>query len=258
MRRKVWFGIVTTALTVLYFGDLAMAQEVKTRSMFDEFIIGGGLIGGLLILMDVASWAIIIEHFISIRKANILPDIQREQITAMFEQKQYREVIEFTGAQPSFLAYVVHASLGEATHGYAAMERAMEEAIEERTTKLLRKIEILNVFGNIGPMLGLLGTVYGMILCFNAIVAAGGVPEPAMLADSIGVALVTTFWGLVVAIPALTVYAWMRNRIDGLSAEVAMTAQELISTFRPGAERKDRPASSPTAAAVPPVPSAKG
>ncbi len=243
MRRTVWLTVFVTVLTLLLLAGPVFAQDgdasnAKTRTLLEQFIWpGGGIIGILILLMDVASVALIVEHFISIRRLNILPDPVREQLRAMIEEKQYREVIEVTAAEPSFLSYVVHAALGEASHGYGAMERAMEEATEERTTKLLRKIEPLNVIGNIAPMMGLLGTVLGMIMAFNDIVAAGGVPDAGSLADSIGVALVTTFWGLVVAVPALTVFAIMRNRIDGLAAECALTAQEMIGVFRPAAKK---------------------
>ena len=98
---------------------------------------------------------------------------------------------------------------------------------------MLRKIEWLNLMGNITPMLGLLGTVWGMILAFMEIVKAQGMPAPANLAKSIGIALVTTLLGLMVAIPSLSVFAVLRNRIDALSNQVVMEAQEMISTFRP-------------------------
>ncbi len=194
---------------------------------------GGGLIGMLLWLLSILTLAIIVEHFITIRRTNILPPLVTEQIRSMFDAKQYREAIDMTAAQPDFLSYVIHAALTEAPHGYASMERAMEEASEELTTKLLRKIEWLNLIGNIGPMLGLLGTVWGMIQAFFKIVQEGGTPKPDKLAGAIGIALVTTLLGLSVSIPALAVYAWMRNRIDALSSEAMMISQELISTFRP-------------------------
>ncbi len=194
---------------------------------------GGGVIGAILWLMSFGTVAIIVEHFISIRRVNILPGLIGEQIRSLFENKQYREAIDVTAAQPDFLSHIVHASLTEAPHGYPAMERAMEEACEERTTKFLRKIEWLNLVGNVSPMMGLFGTVWGMIKTFFAIVEAGGSPEPAAFAESIGIALVTTLLGLAIAIPALAVYAIMRNRIDSLSSEAMVTCQELISTFRP-------------------------
>ncbi|MCK4276395.1 MAG: MotA/TolQ/ExbB proton channel family protein, partial [Phycisphaerae bacterium] len=118
-------------------------------------------------------------------------------------------------------------------HGYAAMERAIEETSEERTTKLLRHIEPLNLIGNISPMVGLLGTVWGMINAFFQIVQAGGIPEPGELAGAIGIALVTTLVGLGIAIPALAVYSLMRSRIDELTSEAIVSSQELVSILRP-------------------------
>ena len=185
--------------------------------------------------MSIATVAIIVEYFIAIRRANIMPEMVHGQIQELFEARQYREAIDLTEGQSDFMSYVIHAALTEAPHGYPAMERAMEEAAEERTTKLLRSIEWLNLIGNIGPMLGLFGTVWGMIGAFFTIVETGA-PDPAALAGDIGIALVTTLLGLAVAIPALSVYAIMRNRIDALTSEAIMTSQELISTFRPTAK----------------------
>ncbi len=244
MRRRVLICVILSAITVLWFANVAMAQpapagEAPTTSIsyWEWFIEKGGPIGWFLILVNIASVAIIIEHFIAIRRINILPEPVQAQISQMVEGKQYKEMIEYTETEPSALAYMVHQSLSEASHGYAAMERAMEEASEERTTKLLRKIELLNVIGNVSPMMGLLGTVYGMIMVFSKIVDVGGMPDAKDLAGGVGTALVTTFWGLIVAIPALAVYAVMRNKIDALSSEAMTIAQETISTFRPGAKK---------------------
>jgi biopolymer transport protein ExbB len=214
--------------------DSGMGVLAQGRSYFEMLVWpGGGVIGIILWLLSIVTLAIIVEHFITIRRANIMPDLVREQVQSMFDNKQYREAIDMTAAQPDFLSHVVHASLTEAPHGYAAMERAMEEAAEERTTKLLRHIEWLNLIGNISPMLGLLGTVWGMINAFFKIVEKGGTPDPADVANPIGIALVTTLLGLAVAIPSLAIYALMRNRIDALSSETILASQELISTFRP-------------------------
>jgi len=197
---------------------------------------GGGVIGYILWAISVAMLAMLIHFFITIRRMNILPEALREEVGGLFEAKQYREAIDMTAEQGDFLSYMVHSSLTEAPHGYAAMERSMEEAAEERTTKMLRSIEWLNLIGNIGPMLGLLGTVWGMIAAFFTIVESG-TPDPAALAGDIGVALVTTLLGLGVSIPALAAYSILRNRIDAITSESVMVCQELISTFRPAAKR---------------------
>ena len=201
-------------------------------SLLNVLFVRCGGIGWLLWAISVLTVAMIIQYFITIRRSNILPDLVREQIQALFDSKQYRDVIDLTAGEPSFLSYVMHAALSEAGHGYAAMERALEEASEERTTRMLRSIEWLNLIGNIGPMLGLMGTVWGMIGAFFSIVEVGQA-DPELMAKDIGVALVTTLLGLVVAVPALSVYAVMRNRIDSLTSEGMLTAQEMISQLRP-------------------------
>jgi len=211
------------------------------------FYPGGGTIGLILWCLSIVMVSLIVENFIVIRRVNILPDLVRQQVRDMFANKQYREAIEFTAAEPSFFSYVVHAALSEARYGYSAMEQAVDSASEERITRLLRHTEWLNLLGNIGPMIGLLGTVWGLILTFFRIVEAGGIPDPGKLAGAIGIKLVCTLLGLVVAIPSLAVYGTMRNRIDGLSADAINAAQELISTFRPARKGSAPAAEAPTA-----------
>lgn len=212
-------------------GLLAQSGDIN---YFDMLVYpGGGLIGILLWLLSIVLVALCIQFFVQIREANIMPEVVKSQIQTMFENKQYREAIEVTATEPSMLSFVIHAALGQAAHGYAYMEKALEESVQEKAAVMLRKIEWLNLLGNISPMLGLLGTVWGMILAFMAIVAAKGIPSPDKLAFSIGIALVTTLLGLMVAIPALACFAILRNRIDALSTQVIMHGQELISTFRP-------------------------
>ena len=203
-------------------------------SLFDILFVKCGGIGYVLWAISIATVALIVQYLITIRRVNILPEPICEQIQLLFDGKKYREAIELTTDEPSFISYVIHAALTEASHGYPAMERAMEEAAEERTIKMLRGIEWLNLIGNIGPMLGLMGTVWGMINAFFGIVEAGGVPSPDKLAGAIGIALVTTLLGLAVAIPALSVYTILRNRIDALSGEAMLASQNLIANFRPG------------------------
>ncbi len=144
----------------------------------------------------------------------------------------------------SYFSQVLRAGLSEASHGFAAVIRRLELTADELTTVRLRRIEYLNVLGQVSPMIGLFGTVYGMILAFSAIVASGGNADPILLAGGIGTALTTTFWGLLVAIPALAGYAIIRNKIDELTTEATRTAEELVNQFRPKpAARVKAPAS---------------
>ncbi|RMD82973.1 MAG: MotA/TolQ/ExbB proton channel family protein [Candidatus Dadabacteria bacterium] len=112
--------------------------------------------------------------------------------------------------------------------------KAMEDAADEPTGALLRRIEHLNMIGNIAPMLGLLGTVLGMVTSFNQIsVSVGGV-DPRLLAKGIFQALVTTVMGLTVAIPSLYAFGLFRNRVDAAVAVVAQIAEDLVAPLKPG------------------------
>ena len=122
------------------------------------------------------------------------------------------------------------------------MVMAMEDAADEETAKRLRKVDFLNLVGQLAPMAGLFGTVYGMILAFQSIVSAGGNADPVLLAGGIGTALVTTFWGLVVAIPALMGYAVISNRILNASEEVIAEVTKLIRPFDADLRKASAPA----------------
>ena len=209
---------------------------MEQGNMFLVIFTGGGMIGYLIWAISIVAVALIVKYMLNFRRTTILPELTRERVQALFDEKQYREAIEVTEVEPDYLSYVVHAALCEASHGYPAMERAMEEAAEERTTKMLRDIEWLNLIGNVSPMLGLFGTVWGMILTFMKIKEIGGAPDPGKLAGSIGVALVTTLLGLAVAIPALAFFSVLRNRIDSLTSEGMVAGQDLIANFRPGSK----------------------
>jgi biopolymer transport protein ExbB len=115
----------------------------------------------------------------------------------------------------------------------------MESSVSEQTSDLFRRIEPMNVIGNIGPLLGLLGTVLGMIMAFYALMDSGGQAKPGDLAGGIGAALWHTFFGLFVAIPCLVVYGFYRTRADKIATKAAIVAEELLESLRPeGNEEK--------------------
>jgi biopolymer transport protein ExbB len=212
--------------------DVLPVSEVK---YFDFFVVKGGYIAFGLIALSVVTIALTIEHCLSIRRAAIIPTEAAERTKALINDKKYLEAIKFTAEDPSMIGYVLNACLTEASNGFMAMERALEESLEERSARLFRKIEYVNIIGNVAPMIGLLGTVTGMILLFAEIHAADTFPGARIVADKIAIALITTFWGLAVAIPALSIYAVFRNRIDVLTAECALAAEHILSVFKPAA-----------------------
>jgi biopolymer transport protein ExbB len=116
---------------------------------------------------------------------------------------------------------------------FSSMKEAMETAIGEQTAEQFRKIEYLNIIGNLGPLLGLLGTVLGMIEAFAAMQAAEGSASPADLAGGISRALAHTFLGLFLAVPCLACFGVLRTIVDRLTVRGGLVAEELLLMVKP-------------------------
>jgi len=239
--------IVATLLVVLTPGGVALGQDAAGEAsggsatrLIDHFVVKGGPITWFaLIPLSVAALALTVEHSLTIRRKTFVPPEVLKKLQAHFRQQRYAEAMRLTATDASVLSYAVRSALSAAPNGFAAMERSMEDALDERASRLHRKIEYLNIIGNVGPMIGLFGTVYGMIRMFATLHETGGIPVPSRIAADLSVALVTTFWGLLIAIPALSVFGIFRNRIDMLGAECALAAERLIAVFKPEAAERD-------------------
>lgn len=236
-RKAVWLA----AILLLGAAGVALGQDADQPSAtdnikyFDFFVVKGGWISYIIMTLSVVALALVVEHSMSIRRATIVPPLAIERMMELMDQRDFEQALRFSAEEPSMLGYVVNTALLQAPNGFGAMERALEEALEERSAKLYRKTEYLNIIGAIAPMLGLFGTVVGMILLFSAIHAADTFPRAQVVADNVAVALVATFWGLAVAIPALSIYAMFRNRIEVLTAECALAAERILGFLKPAA-----------------------
>lgn len=216
------------------FADMFfIARKTEVGGDGKSIEVLGSLLIWFLMLLSMLSIGFIGTMAATNQRKSIAPSLLIEEVRRMLGEGKYREVIDLTETDESFFSKVMNASLREANHGFSAVIRTLEQTSDELTTIRLRKIEYLNVLGQVSPMIGLFGTVYGMILAFQAIVAASGNADPVLLAGGIGTALTTTFWGLVVAIPALSGYAIIRNKIDELTTDATLRAEELLNQFRP-------------------------
>ena len=229
-------------VAAIAIGTTAYAQT-SDRSFGEAFFISrrndgsvellGSAVTWLLLFMSICSIGIMVHLALANRRPSVLPDAFVLKIRAHIKKKKFQHAIDAAAKDDSYLGKILVAAFKEAKFGFPAMIRSLEQTADELATKRLRRIELLNVLGQVSPMIGLFGTVYGMILAFGAIVAAGGSADPVALAGGIGTALTTTFWGLVVAIPALSGYAIIRNKIDELTVEATIQAEELLNSFRP-------------------------
>lgn len=222
----------------------AAANGAGSVSIFEAFFIqrnpGTGqveLFGSLIIWALLGLSAVVLAMILRMvgenKRERILPHDLHAGVLGALDQGDRERAQRLIDDDHSYFSQVLGACLREAHAGYAPMLRALELATEEFTARRLRRIEPLHVIGSVAPMIGLFGTVYGMILAFREIVAAGGSPDPVGLAAGIGTALTTTFWGLIVAIPALSAHALLRNSIDARTSEASLEIEDILSRFRP-------------------------
>ncbi len=192
-----------------------------------------GWIGGVILALSLAAVTVIIEHFWTIRRASMVPEEEIRRNRELIESRRFKECIDAVGRSKTMFADVLTVGLRHGRHGFDAMLEAVEERAEAWRSRLFRKVEYLNIIGNMSPLLGLLGTVMGMIEAFGIMKATQGNYGPIQLAGGISLALTSTFMGLIVAIVALGFFGICRNRVDSLTVASHAAAVDLLEYFRP-------------------------
>lgn len=183
----------------------------KAKSLWTLFIEGGWIMWPLL-LISMWCTALIIECFVRIRISNFVPLESLAQIKAAFAEENYQQAWRVCKSKSSFLTNVLRYSLERIGRGRAATESAIAEHSLKEGMLFRTKISYLSTIGVISPMVGLLGTVTGMIRAFHEL-GHGGISDPSRLAAAIGEVLIATASGLIVAIPAFFLYYFFRNRL---------------------------------------------
>lgn len=233
--------LLTSAAPVITFvmtTGAVLAQDTpapgeKTQTISD--VIGAsGIIGYCIIALSVVALAIIIENFVSLKRDKLAPPELIDEIQALFDDEQYQEAMELCENEPTYFTRVCGAGIAKIGHHFDTIEKAIEEMGDEESIKLHQKIGWLSLIANTAPMMGLLGTVGGMVKAFNKIASSGGQASPAELADGISQALLTTMFGLIVAIPVTASFAFIRNRMVKTVIEVGAILEDLFERFREG------------------------
>ncbi len=177
--------------------------------------------------------ALMVMNILAARRDNVVPISLVESFEQQLNEKKYQEAYELAKNDESFLGQVLSAGLGKLSTGagYSQAIEAMQEVGEEENMKLEHRLSYIALIGTISPMVGLLGTVDGMVQSFRVIATSPTQPRPSQLAEGISMALVTTLIGLLIAIPAIGIYNILRNRMARLVLEVGIVSEGLMSRF---------------------------
>jgi biopolymer transport protein ExbB/TolQ len=193
---------------------------------------GGGWMHAILLTM-VFSIAIIIERFIYINLKNRIDTTAFvNKILELIQKGSVSTALEFCSVSKAALPRITKAGLEEYGKSPEDIQQAMELAAMNELPKLEKRTNYLSLLANIATLLGLLGTIFGLIDSFKAVTAADASQKAALLAQGIAVAMNTTAFGLVVAIPTLVVYSMLNERsgavVNEINENVARIYQRLI------------------------------
>ncbi len=232
--------LVGIILVLLLMPIIALAQDEEEGekkapegggSGFMDLIKAGSYVGHFIIFLSFVSLALAIEHFVNIKRDKFCPPEIVAELEALIDEGQYEDALALCQANPCFFTNVVGAALSKVEGGFAEMEKAMGEAGESEANKVNQHISYLSLLGSIAPMLGLTGTVTGMISAFSVIKTMQS-PPPSMLARGVEEALVTTAEGLFVAMPVLSAYFFFKNKVTALLIEMGMICGEFLDKFK--------------------------
>lgn len=238
MLRRWLPALTVVAVTLLGSSELfaqaaaAAAEPAKEKTLWEEFIIGGLFMWPILAL-NIALVGLAVYNGIALTKKRWVPDELRIALLDQMSQCRVRSAIEAASASPSFLGRMASYALPkiDATQaeglGRDQVEDAMGEFVSGETREPVMYVNYFTTIMQAAPMLGLLGTVSGMVSAFAMLAESKGA-DPSKLANSISEALYTTYFGLVVAIPALICYAIYKNIFNKRVAELLETGKDLV------------------------------
>lgn len=195
-----------------------------------EIVKSGGLLMIPILGCSVIAAAIIIERLWTLQKKRVLPDNLSRTVWNWVQKKQLNDRNIKALSETSPLGAILAAGLANRDRPRSVMKERIEDTGRHVIHDLTRFINTLGTIAAISPLLGLLGTVIGMVKVFAAI-TTHGVGDPSVLAQGISEALITTGAGLSVAIPALIGYRYLSSRIDGLVVQMEIEAMRLVETL---------------------------
>jgi biopolymer transport protein ExbB len=198
-----------------------------------SFLIKGGPVMIPIIFGSVVALAIIIERFINLTEDKVLPKEFFNRIKGLLLEGHINEVLSICSKTNKPIAKIIEAGIMKYYFGRDEIKEAIEDAGRHEIAYLERYLNVLNTIGSLEPLLGLLGTVTGMIRVFN-VLSAGGMGQAEQLAGGIGEALITTAAGLVIAIPTVMFYNIFAERADRLILKMEKSSMELTEILSQG------------------------
>lgn len=227
-----------SSLLALVVAALVASQPALAADSLLDKILGlnsgpfGIIIQVVIILVSIfmIGWAI--NCFINITQDKIAPQEMVAHLQGYIEEGDLEGALQYCEAAPSFLTRCIAAPLQRMHSGPEAMAAAAEQQLFVESGKLNKFISPLSLVSAVGPMLGLFGTVAGMVAAFDTMATEGANLNPSMVAGSIGLALMSTVMGLIVAIPGMVFFWLFSNRVTTITDNLGLVIDEMVDQLR--------------------------
>ena len=228
MSKNILGGLVAVFfILVITSPAMAAGENEGGGEKFIEFLSNAGFIGWIIIALSVVVVGLWIEYAVSLKRARLLPEDLLDELSEPVDKGDRNEATRLCEESPCFFTNVVTAGLAHIHLGAIQAGRAMQDVREEETIKLFSRIGWLRLIADVAPMVGLLGTVWGMMRAVGEYTGSQSSTQT-FASQGIRLALITTLLGLVVAIIATSVYFFFRNRVTRLSIEVGEEAEQMV------------------------------
>lgn len=187
-----------------------------------------GAMGAVILAISLYFVAIVVRAFLDIRVSNAIPRESVDFVDKMIEERNIKELFDFVQKDESSYSNVLVAGIGQLKYGLDEAREKIERSAEATTAAMERSVSDLAVIGSLGPLIGLLGTLKGMIASFSVIAISGVALDPGKVAEGISEALVLTFEGVMLSVPAIYCYSLFRNRISKIHIDCIAVADDQI------------------------------
>jgi biopolymer transport protein ExbB len=213
----------------------ATGNAAQGKSMLAA-IIESGPVEWVLLVLSVVGVSLAIQRIMTIKTEHLVPEDLVDDLHNLFadgvNDEALDEAVGMVADDETMLGQIVYAALDKKDLGFDAMREAAESVGASEHNKYMAQINWLQLLASVGPMLGLLGTVVGMIQAFFIMANSGGAVNPSVLSGAIGGAMITTATGLIIAIPMLFFYFFLRARVNKCVLDAGIMVGEIMDYFR--------------------------
>ena len=236
--------LVTAGLALAATQDDGAAQDdgmtVAKRMSLSDFIRAGSYVGYVIIWLSFVGLALVIDGFLRIQPKKLIPPMLSDRLVHLARGGKFSEIQNLCQTLDCMLSRIVGHTFSQGSMSLDAARQVMQEQGTREVTRLYQRVGYIGFIAAVSPMLGLLGTVTGMINSFNVLGTAKGTARPDELAVGVAEALVTTCMGLVVAIPLMFCHNYLRDRVTRIGQDAAGLCERIMRTLAEGQAIRDR------------------